>query len=246
MCALLWAARAGAAERLPQHLICHGDVYAPYFMQTTSGFSGIEVDVLKAAAARIGIALELKMTPFRRIQTELERSDGTVDCAFALSHTARRDAFLDFGAQPLEVTEYTLFVRTDAGIASLTHLQGKTIGVRAGFRLPQALAEGVDKQSWRVAETGSDVANFQKLMFKRVDAVLADKSIGLYTQRQLGFADIVPIEPPLTRFHTYLVFKKSAHSLALAGAFDRAFLGMRQDGTMERLRAPYLHPAPAR
>jgi polar amino acid transport system substrate-binding protein len=243
----LGGAPAQAGDAVPRHLVCHDDTYIPYFMQEGDRFAGVDADLLREAAKRLGIALEFRMMPFRRILSELDRkADSSVDCAFALSRTPAREQILEFGNEALESTEYTLFVRDEAnGIGSLADLMGKTIGVRAGFRLPESIAKGVERQQWRIAEIGTDAGNFQKLSIHRVDAVLADKLIGMYTMQQLKLGKVRLIEPPVLAFHTYLVFKKSANSHALAAAFDRALAEMRRDGTFERIRAVY-GQAPAR
>ncbi len=238
------ASPARAAEPLPAQIVCYDDVYVPFFMTVEGKFTGLDVDVLQEAARRVGIKLEFGLMPWRRIESELARSrESGVACAFGFSRTDKREQFLEFGKVSLNTTEYTLFVRNETpGIVKLDELEGKTIGVRAGFRLPDIIASGVALKRWRVAEVSTDTVNFQKLALGRVDAVLADRSIGLYTLRQLNLRGLRIVSPALMRFDTYLVFAKSSFSPALAAAFDRAFLSMLQDGTMERLHAPYLGP----
>ena len=245
--ALLAAPPARAEEGLPARLVCHDDLFVPYFMQNQGRIEGLNVDVLREAASRLGIAIEFRALPWRRLEHELARPQGTVDCAFALSRTPAREQYLEFGKVPLQPTEYVLFVRQQGSppaappaIARLDDLTGKVIGVRAGFRLPDAVAMGVAQGRWSIAEVPTDAANFQKLALHRIDAVLADSVVGLYTVRQLKLAGIVRAAPPLAHFDTYLVFRKNAASPALAAAFDRVFRRMRQDGSFARLTSAYL------
>ncbi|WP_308921456.1 transporter substrate-binding domain-containing protein [Janthinobacterium sp. J1-1] len=244
--ALASAAPAPAAsDALPASLVCHDDLFAPYFMQNDGRIEGLNVDVLREAASRIGIAIAFRATPWRRLESELAKPGGTVDCAFAMSRTARREQYLEFGKVALQPTEYALFVRQAEATPPTVRLEdmaGKVIGVRAGFRLPDEIVAGAASGRWSLAEVPTDAVNFQKLALHRVDAVLADSYVGLYTLRQLKLPGIVRVAPPLTRFDTYLVFRKSGHSAALAAAFDRAFTRMRQDGTFARLTSSYLGP----
>lgn len=250
LCLVLWlalpapaSAAPAAGDALPASLVCHDDVFVPYFMQNEGRIEGLNVDVLREAASRIGIAIAFRATPWRRLESELAKPDGAVDCAFAMSRTARREQYLEFGKVPLQPTEYALFVRQGEAAAipaRLEDMAGKVIGVRAGFRLPDEVAAGAASGRWSVAEVPTDAANFQKLALRRIDAVLADSYVGLYTLRQLKLQGIVRVTPPVTRFDTYLVFRKSSHSAALAAAFDRAFARMRQDGTFARLTSSYL------
>lgn len=237
------APAAIASDALPASLVCHDDVFIPYFMQNDGRIEGLNVDVLREAASRIGIAIAFRATPWRRLESELAKPDGAVECAFAMSRTARREQYLEFGKVALQPTEYALFVRQGEAMPSPARLEdmaGKVIGVRAGFRLPDEIVAGAASGRWSVAEVPSDAANFQKLALHRVDAVLADSYVGLYTLRQLKLQGIVRVTPPVMRFDTYLVFRKSSHSAALAAAFDRAFARMRQDGTFARLTSSYL------
>lgn len=234
-----------ASDALPASLVCHDDVFVPYFMQNEGRIEGLNVDVLREAASRIGIAIAFRATPWRRLESELAKPGGAVDCAFAMSRTPRREQYLEFGKVALQPTEYALFVRQGEATAipaRLEDMAGKVIGVRAGFRLPDEVVAGAASGRWSVAEVPSDAANFQKLALHRVDAVLADSYVGLYTLRQLklqGIVRVTPATPPM-RFDTYLVFRKSSYSAALAAAFDRAFTRMRQDGTFARLTSSYL------
>ena len=240
--ALLLGSQAIVAyAALPRELVCYDDVFVPYFMQDGTRFQGVNVDILNEAASRIGIHIAYRVMPWRRLESELARPDSGIARAFAMSHTPAREQFLQFGMEPMLPTEYTLFVRDgDAAIASLAQLAGKTIGVRAGVRLPAALSAGVEAHRWRIAEVATDTANFQKLALKRIDAVLSDTIVGMYTLQQLKMGGMHPLSPPLVRFDNYLVFAKSEHAVALASAFDEAFAAMRKDGTMARLSAPYL------
>lgn len=226
---------------LPTRITCYDDVFAPYVMQNGGVVSGLNVDILKEAASRLGIAVTVDVMPWRRLETELARhQDSGVDCAFAFSRTAEREAYMEFGKIPLQPTEYALFVRTDSPITGLQDLAGKRLGVHAGFRLPDVIRAGVAEKFWQLSEVGTDAANFQKLALQRVDAVLADSVAGLYTIQQLKLGSLRRLPQPVARFDTYLVFKKNAGSAALAAAFDRVFRQMQQDGSMLRLSAPYV------
>lgn len=249
LCALAAAAGAqglGAAPAvtqapLPTHITCYDDVFAPYVMQNNGVVSGLNVDILKEAASRLGIGIDIGTMPWRRLESELARKqDSGVDCAFAFSRTPERETYMEFGKVPMQPTEYVLFVRADSPIAGLPDMSGKTLGVHAGFRLPDVIRAGVAEKFWQLSEVGTDAANFQKLALQRVDAVLADSVVGLYTISQLKLGTLRRLPEPVGHFDTYLVFKKSAASPALAAAFDRAFRQMQQDGSMLRLSAPYV------
>ncbi|MCG2586319.1 ABC transporter substrate-binding protein [Massilia sp. TS11] len=242
LAALLGLAAARAAAGLPAQLVCYDDVFVPYFMPQGAGLGVLSADILSEAGRRLGIAIQFRQMPWRRLESELARgAASTVECAFAFTRMAHRAAYLEYGQVPLQHTEYVLFVRNEAGgVASLADLQGKKIGVRAGFRLPESIVQGVAAGRFQVAEVGADATNFQKLQLRRIDAVLSDATVGAYTLRQLGLTGIRKLSPSLERYDTFVVFSKRPQAAALAAAFDRALAQMQQDGSIERLTAPYL------
>lgn len=244
-CLAIPAQAAGAG--LPARLDCYDDVFVPYFMPSGEQVIGLNVDIMREAASRLGIAIEFHLMPWRRLQVELARTDGDqVNCAFAMSRTPAREIYLEFGKVALQPTDYALFVRADARVGGLDDLYGKVIGARAGFRLPDSVKDGAERLRWRVEEVGTDSANFQKLALQRVDAVLADSFVGSFTLRQLGLRNVRRLAPSLMRFDTYLVFKKGRFAVALAEAFNGALRRMQQDGTIDRFSAAYLNNIPNR
>jgi ABC-type amino acid transport substrate-binding protein len=235
-------APAQPTAALPPTLRCYDDLFPPYFMETDERVHGLNVDIMTEAARRAGIAVTFQRMPWRRLEAELARPGGSVDCAFALSRTPEREVYLNFGSVALQPTDYVLFVRRPGAPGSVTGLSGlddKTIGVRAGFRLPDVIRDGAARERWTLSEVATDTANFTKLDLNRLDAVLADRISGLYALKQLNLADIGPLQPALLHFDTYVVFRKSSSSAALAAAFDRALKSMYQDGTVTRLSGPY-------
>jgi ABC-type amino acid transport substrate-binding protein len=238
----LTASPADAASQLPAYLVCYDDIFQPFFMQDGDKFTGLNVDLVAEAGRRIGITVEFRQIPFKRLELELSQGNvANIECGFSFSRTEAREKYLTFGKVPIQPTDYTLFVRTGKnGIETLDALSGKVIGVRAGFRLPDAIAQGIRDNHWRIDEANSDDVNFKKLILGRVDAVLTNRDVGLYTLRELKMDGVHPIWPPVTHLDTYMVFPKKQNSEMLAAAFDNAFSSMVADGTIERLREKYL------
>jgi polar amino acid transport system substrate-binding protein len=233
---------ANAAPDLPAHLVCYDDIFQPFFMQESGKITGLNVDLIAEAGHRLGIAIEFRQIPFKRLELELSQGKASnVNCGFTFSRTEAREKYMTFGKVPIQPTEYTLFVRTEQpGIESLDDLAGKVIGVRSGFRLPDAIVDGIRARHLHIDDVGSDESNFKKLALKRVDAVLTNRDVGLYTLRELKIENIHPMSPSLTHLDTYMVFPKNDTAETLAAAFDRAFSAMAADGTIKRLREKYL------
>ncbi|MDK2126686.1 substrate-binding periplasmic protein [Parachitinimonas caeni] len=238
---LAFASSAGAAEPI-RKIVCHNDVLAPYFMRNGPTFNGINVDMLVEAAKRLSIPLEIKEMPWKRVEFELQKSPaGEVECAFAFSRTPAREQYMEYTNVVMQRTEYVLFVRKGAGIKGLKDLEGKTIGVRRGFRQPDAIAEGAANGRFQTEEAGSDTSNFQKLSLGRIDAVMINFDVGMYMLKEMGLAgSIQPIGPSLFHLDNFLVFGKGKGLSHLIPLFDREFERMQQDGSYARIRARYI------
>lgn len=242
MMLVLMQSMSAIAQKLPRTLVCYDDIFEPFFMMAGDDFTGINVDLVAEAARRSGIAVTFQKMPFRRLEFELSRGrDSRVDCGFAFSKTAPREKNMLFGQVPIQPTDYTLFVRDESpGITSINDLDGKVIGVRSGFRLPDRLAQGATKNRWRIDDVDNEEVNFKKLLLKRVDAVLTSRDAGMYTLHKLKITGVRTLSPALMHFDTYMVFPVTDSSKALAAGFDQAISDMIADGTYERLRGKYL------
>jgi len=230
------------AQKLPRTLVCYDDIFEPFFMMAGDEIVGINVDIVTEAARRSGIAVSFQKMPFRRLEFEISRGrNSRVACGFAFSKTTLREKNMLFGQVPVQPTDYTLFVRDESpGITSIKNLDGKVIGVRSGFRLPDGLAQGAVNNRWRIDDVDNEEVNFKKLVLKRVDAVLTSHDAGMYTLHKLKISGVRKLTPVLMHFETYMVFPVTDDSKALAAAFDEAITDMIADGTYARLREKYL------
>jgi polar amino acid transport system substrate-binding protein len=91
---------------------------------------------------------------------------------------------------------------------------------------------------------GADITNFRKLALGRIDAVVTDDMVGVYTLKQMGVHGVRRVGAPLLHADTFMVFPKSPRSAELAAAFDRGLEMIRRDGTYDRIIENYVGPAP--
>jgi polar amino acid transport system substrate-binding protein len=178
--------------------------------------------------------------PFKRIESEMQRgAESGVECAFAFSRTVQRERYMVYTAAVLQDADYVLFVRDDSGIHGLEDLKGKTIGVRRGYRLPEAIATGATGGVFQLEEVAGDDTNFSKLGSRRIDAVLIQRDVGIYMLHKMHRQNIRALTPPVEHLENHLVFTRGKPAAELAPRFDSAIAAIRQDGTYARLRARY-------
>lgn len=241
---LLSGGLSALADQPRQRLVCYNDLLAPYFMRDSAGYAGLNTDLVKEAANRLGITVEFREMPWKRLEWEIRRGrDSMVECAFAFSRTRERESYMEYTSVVMQRTEYVLFVRKNDRVASLADLRGRTIGVRRGFRLPEAVQHGVAKKHFNIEEADDEQTNFRKLSAKRLDAVLINLDVGLYVLAQMQENSIRPLLPPVSYLDNYLVFTRGKGLGRLVPAFDRELARMYQDGTVARLRHQYLGSA---
>jgi ABC-type amino acid transport substrate-binding protein len=209
-------------------------------MQVDGKYTGLNTDIVIEAGKRIGVDVEVRGMPFKRIESEMQRgAESSVECAFAFSRTPQREQYMTYTSVVLQDADYVLLVRNGSGIRGLADLAGRTIGVRRGFRLPEAIVHGAGAGVFRLEEVGNDETNFSKLGSQRIDAMLIQHDVGIYMRNKLGHTDFIPLAPPVEHLENYLVFTRGKPAAVLAARFDTALAAIRQDGTYARLRARY-------
>jgi polar amino acid transport system substrate-binding protein len=104
---LSWVWRGGqaAAETVR---IAYPEVYPPITELKDGKAEGLAVDIVGAAAKRVGIEIEFVPVPFEQVQRTLE--DGRAEAIFPLAITRERLPMFDF-SDPFLVTGGALFVR---------------------------------------------------------------------------------------------------------------------------------------
>lgn len=242
--ALAGSAAWAQPSALP-HLDCVADVYPPFTLESGGVVSGLAVDLLVEAGKRAGLDITVKVLPFARIDNELKRgAASSVACAYALSRTPEREAYMLFGSVPVSVTSYVLYAKAARGNAAYTGvdtLQGARIGVRLAFRVPEAIKQAAERGDITLETVNDDEFNFRKLSLGRVDYVLTNQDVGETMVRRLQLADVKALRPAVEEFPTFVVFNKGLeHAAAWRNAVDKGMQAVRGSRTEQRIREQYL------
>jgi polar amino acid transport system substrate-binding protein len=251
--ARVWVALLGTcamASGLAQgstRIECVSDIYTPYVMAgpTEGEVTGIDAELLVAAGAHAGLTIVPRIMPWARVEAELRKGvDSRIDCAFAFSRTVPREAYMVFGTVPLKITQFSLFAKGARGRApylGTAQLAGSRIGVRAAFRVPDALKAAAEQGEVVLETVNDDEFNFRKLALNRVDYVLTNEDVGATQIRRLGLTDISSLHPAVMELPTYIVFRTGyPQAAAVQIALDRGLLAVRANQTEQRLRDQYL------
>ncbi len=200
---LLWAAPARPAE--DRYLTVGVNLSNPPWAFLIAGQpTGFEIDLIDAVAERLGRKVNYIAAPFSDL------FDGLLDGRWEMAAGSiwvkpSRLNILAF-ADPYFSSQSAVAVRRNSPVRRLPDLQGKTIGVVAGSRHEEWLAE---KQSvygpYPVARFSTPTDAVLELEFGKLDAVVADAAETLLAMRDLPFLEnrirFGPVHAQAIAFH---------------------------------------------
>lgn len=163
------------------------DTFAPMGFRTEAGeLIGFDIDLAKAVAEQMGIAVEFK--PIVWDAKEMELNEKKIDVIWnGMSKTPEREANMNL-SKPYFNNSIVIMTLADKPIASKADLVGKNIGTQAAsaaLEMIQADAIYGDIAD-RVAEYDDYDAAVMDLDTGRLDAVIIDKVAGMYKNTQTG------------------------------------------------------------
>ena len=154
--------------------VAHAESFPPYAELRDGKSEGMAVDILRAAAAKAGLAITFVVVPFEQLQRTVE--DGRADAIFPTGITPERRKTLDFSA-PLLSTGGSLYVRAPQEAPDdLASLAGKTVVTpRTG-----PLAAYIEKNApqVKVVRTASYEESLAYLVEGKADAAALNSHVG--------------------------------------------------------------------
>ncbi len=202
------------------------------FLEIVSGSpTGFSANLAAEIADRLGRQLVVTIEPFAELFPRLK--SGECDIAMsAITITPERQAEVDF-SDPYFSSGQALLVPLDSGIASVSDLRGKSVGVLKAST-NQKEAEGIAGIK-AIVLFDEKPPMFAALVAGKVDAVICDTPFAKYNAKQTGKTRIAKV---LTRGDTYGIALKKGNT-ALVTKIDDALALIKQDGTYERLYEKY-------
>ncbi|GAA2090995.1 glutamate ABC transporter substrate-binding protein [Actinomadura alba] len=152
-------------------------------LKTTSGVEGIDVDVAKYIAKKLGVAeKDIEFKEARSANRETFLQNGTVDMIIATySITEARKPKVTF-AGPWVITHQDIMIRSDdTSIKDLASLKGKKLCAVSGSNSWKNITEGPNKLNLKVATETVPAQGYDecmtKLKGKSIDAISTDATI---------------------------------------------------------------------
>ena len=144
--------------------------FAPYEFYKGNEVVGVDVEVAKKIAEKLGKELEIKDTDFDSIINEVKT--GKADFAAAgLSITEERKEEIDFSIE-YAVSKQIIMVKNDSSISSIDDLKGKKVAVQLGTVADLVLSE--EYPDVEVVQHKKFLVAVEDLLANKVDAIAFD------------------------------------------------------------------------
>lgn len=253
LCAALLALQSAHATEL---VVLYGDEnFPPYSYIKNGRFTGIDIDILRAAAAQLAPAyrVELTPTPWKRGLAMLE--NGTAFGLFPPGHKLDR-TYIDQYSVPILRESVVVFcnrqvMRLPRGNFPEDYT-GLTIGINAGFLLSDRLIQAANQGIVHLEPAKDNDANLKKLALHRIDCYASDRLAASFSARQLGAelgADerVLQIATELSAEETYIGYRKNnvpAFKADFIEKMNAALRAIKANGDIARIIERYVRQAP--
>lgn len=228
------------------------DAFPPFSFESDGRIQGIDCDIIREMARRMGVSVTIELVPWRRL-IELIRTGGC-DGGFSLFSTPERRRFARFAdGTPIHESTFYLYVRPEGAFRfeSLDDLAGKAIGVNRGFFISCDFDRAVAEGRFSLDAVEGVTVNLRKLAAGRIDGFVANADEVSYCRRACG-DDLIPVvalpRPVVERRGAYLVLSRKgplADPEEMIRRIEAALAAMVADGTRDRIIRRYLPPPEA-
>jgi polar amino acid transport system substrate-binding protein len=214
--------------------VCSDAPYEPFEYQDDQGnWTGFDMDIMSAIADKLGVALNVVVTPFDGIW--LAPTAGTCDVvASSMTITEERKQNALF-SDPYFDADQSLLVRNDdaATYTSLESLAGKTIAVQTGTTGESYAKENATDA--KIQSFDDAAAMFLALDSKQVDAILQDLPINASRAIKQGTSKVTATFSTNEQYG----FSVAPSNTALVGYINSSLAAFRTDGTYDTIFAKY-------
>lgn len=233
--ALFWGATGEArAANLPESIrVGTEGLYAPFSHIEGGKLTGFDVEVARAAAAKLGIAIEFTTAPWDSLIAGLDA--GRFDAVFnqVVPTEPRRAKYALTKSYMVE--RGVLVVRTDnVGIVSFDNLFGK----RAAGVLTANWTDLVREKGATLVPVKEGSLAFQLVASRRADATVNSEIAFVDYMKTHGKAPLKAVARTTEGSEAAGLFRKK--DAELAAAFSRAIEELKADGTLAKLSVKFL------
>ncbi len=202
--------------------------FAPFeYLGANNEVVGVDMDIAKAVADELGVALEVVDMDFDGIIAAVQSGKGDLGVAGITANDERKQS-VDFSINYVDAAQ-VIIVPEGSDIQSAADLAGKNIGVQMGTTGDIFVTDEVGAGEVLRYKTGPDAG--VELANGKIDAVVIDEM----PAKQIAEANkgLVVLEEPLTEEQYAIALKKDAADLK--AVVDKVVQKLLDDGTIAKL-----------
>ena len=233
-----WFAALEASVRSKSRLIVGGDAdYPPYSYLDDNGQPvGHDVDLMRALAEQIGIAVDIRLDTWSATRQALARGD--IDAVLGMCYSAERDLEFDF-TPPFAAIQYTIMVRRGAPMpASLGELADQSILLQRGDIIEDTVIQLGYKD--RLIPVDSTEEALRRLASGDGDCAIVPRVPALYLIKQHDWRDLAVSAQPVLNGELCIAVPKG-HELVLS-QLSEGLTVLKSTGEYRQIQAKWLGP----
>ena len=200
-----------------------------------AGTSGLGVDLLSRAAARLGYSLRFERYPWPRAQAMVERSQA--DILVGPYRTPEREQRFLFSPQAFYEDALVFYVRREQAQlwqGDYARLGAHEVAQVQGWAYGEAFEQA--RGRLRLSSARDVATGLQMLRLGRVDLLASNERNTEPVLQQLGLAaQLLVSGPPIGQLRGHFAYPRDARGLALRNALDQAMSEMRTRGELREL-----------
>ncbi len=259
-CSLIMTSSASSAER---KLLVVGEEFAPFEFVQDGKVVGIDIDIATFIFNKMEIPVEFKIQPWKRAWRNAET--GRADAILTTSRKDKRKPFLWYPKEDMWVSAFGFLVRKDK---VQPDFEGYKTAIKQKLKIGVVNGNSYKESFWKAFPYKNGAITFQgdlaqeqlndqldgvtkfelsvkKLAGGRLDLVISDKIVGLYTAKLLGVRDqITYYEPPLySKGYPMPFIKKSTYPGIedIAKKFEQELRALKQTKEYQKIFKKWLN-----
>jgi polar amino acid transport system substrate-binding protein len=218
--------------------VCSDIPYAPFEYEEDGETKGIDVELMRAVAAKLGLEASFRDTDFDGIFAAL-KADSCDVIASSVSITDERKQENDFSDPYFEIQQ-SLLVRAgdEDEYKDFASLKGRTIGVQSETTGAAFATEECEEAGCEIKEfTGADEL-FTALKAEQIDGIVQDLPINSYNAETTGDTAVsATFEANEAEQYGFVIPKDKPK---LRAEINAALEELREDGTYDEILEEYL------
>lgn len=215
------------------------DAANPPFMSLLEGkASGLYPTLITTALNVAGVGVRVTAKPWKRCIADMDSGAAGVGGIYKNEDRIKRYDFSD----PIFVEKMAVYFLDSQPLefSGVDSLVGRRVGVVRGWSYGDAFDKAVRDGKISVEEVSADANNFQKLLAKRINVVLAIEEAGTALLKAGQWQQVQKSPRYLFENPTYLAFNKSAAQTDTLGKFNKVIADMKKSGQLNALAAAEL------